>query len=72
VLMEQVLSVSNDTPNNIVPYVKIEMPINKYLRVGYCFIVKDFPLVSVHGITHCLSQEFDFYVQNVKGSRIKK
>jgi hypothetical protein len=44
--MEQVLFVSDNTPHNIVPYVKIEMTVNKNLRVGYFLIVKDFPLVS--------------------------
>jgi hypothetical protein len=48
------------------------MAINKNLHIGYFFIVEDFPLVSVCGIVHCFLQVFNFYVQNVEGSRIKK
>jgi hypothetical protein len=73
-LMEQVIFVSDGTTNTIIPNVKVEMGIKKNnLRVRYFFIVEDFPaLVSVGGIVHCLSQVFNFYFQNVKGSRIKK
>jgi hypothetical protein len=65
--MKQVLFVSDDIANNILPHVEIEMTIDKNLHVRYFLIFENLPLVSDWRIAHCFLQViFTFY----EGSKV--